>query len=230
MPRLAERTRRRILDCAYELFYRKGFHRVGVDEIAALAGVTKRTLYYHFESKDELLTAVLDLHHELALARIRKHQDRYSGDAEDILALLFAELAKWSKKPGWTGTGFTRLVMELADLPGHPARAVARRHKAAVEAWYAELFTKARITAPMERAREVALLAEGATALILIHGDRSYADTAAHAAKRLVRNSERETAHLGARSTGEPAGPQKRVRQSPKADTPVSNNRGSFRG
>ena len=58
MPRHAERTRRRILDAAYELFYRKGFARVGVDEMAAFAGLTKRTLYYHFKSKDELLAAV----------------------------------------------------------------------------------------------------------------------------------------------------------------------------
>ena len=207
MPRPAEKTRRHILDCAYELFYRKGFGRVGVDEIAASAGVTKRTLYYHFESKDELLAAVLELHHELALARIRN-----SGDAEDILVLLFAELAKWSKKPGWTGAGFTRLAMELADLPGHPARIVARRHKAAVEAWYAELFTKAHVASPLERAREVALLTEGATALILIHGDRSYANTAAHAAKRLVRNFERETAQLGAGSVIKLARPRKHFR------------------
>jgi AcrR family transcriptional regulator len=187
MSRPEGRTRRRILNSAYELFYRKGFSRVGVDEIAALAGLTKRTLYYHFKSKDELLASVLDLHHELALARIRKYEDRYSGKADSFLTVLFSELAKWSTKPGWTGAGFTRLVMELADLPGHPARAVAHRHKAAVEQWYAELFAKARISSPLERAREVALLAEGATALILIHGDRSYADTAARAAKRLVR-------------------------------------------
>ena len=186
MPRAAEKTRRRILDCAYELFYRKGFGRAGVDEIAASAGVTKRTLYYHFESKDELLAAVLNLHHELAFARIRKYHDRYSGDAADIVGLLFAELAKWSKKPGWTGAGFTRLVMELADLPGHPARAVARRHKATVEGWYTELLERAGVSSPGERAREIALLAEGTIALILIHGDQGYAETAARAAKRLV--------------------------------------------
>ena len=75
MPRPADRTRRRILDAAYDLFYRKGFGRVGVDEIAAVAGVTKRTLYYHFESKDELLASVLALHSELALARIRKYEE-----------------------------------------------------------------------------------------------------------------------------------------------------------
>jgi len=188
MAKSAEPTRRRILDAAYELFYRKGFGRVSVDEIAEFAGVTKRTLYYHFKSKDALLAAVLDLHHELAMARIRRWEERYSGDANEIIEVLFSELVKWSAKPGWTGAGFTRLVMELADLPGHPARAVAHRHKAAVEAWYTDLFAKAKVASPSERAREVALLVEGTTAPILIHGDRSYADAAARAAKRLIRN------------------------------------------
>jgi AcrR family transcriptional regulator len=186
MPRPAERTRRRILDAAYELFYRKGFTRVGVDEIAASAGVTKRTLYYHFESKDALLASVLELLHELSFARIRKWESRYSGNATEVVGVLFSELARWSAKPGFTGAGFTRIVMELADLPGHPARRIASRHKAAVEAWYAELLTKAGVLLPSERAREVMLLVEGATALILIHGDRGYADAAARAALKLI--------------------------------------------
>src|SRR5579871_2346670 len=171
MPRNREPTRRRILDAAYELFYRMGFGRVGVDEVAAFARVTKRTLYYHFRSKDELLAAMLERHHELALARVSKHADRYRGDADDMLTVLFAELARWSAKPGWTGAGFTRLAMELADLPGHPARAIAKRHKAALEAWWTTLLDKAGISSASERAREVALLMEGATALVLIHGD-----------------------------------------------------------
>src|SRR5271170_7783427 len=115
-------------------------------------------------------------------------EERYSGDVNEIVEVLFSELVKWSAKPGWTGAGFTRIVMELADLPRHSARAVAHRHKAAVEAWYTDLFAKAKVASPSERAREVALLVEGTTAPILIHGDRSYADAAARAAKRLIRN------------------------------------------
>jgi len=186
VPRPADQTRHRIIDTAYALFYRSGFGGVSVDNIAAAAGVTKRTLYYHFKSKDHLLESVLEVQGELALARIRKREPCYSGNSDEILSILFSDLAKWSATPGWTGAGFTRLVMELADLPGHPARAVAHRHKAALEAWWTGLLRKAGVAAPAERAREVMLLMEGAMAMILIHGDRNYADAAARAAKELV--------------------------------------------
>jgi len=55
VPRSGQATRQRILDAAYEFFRRSGFTRVSMDEIAAATVVTKRTLYYHFESKDALL-------------------------------------------------------------------------------------------------------------------------------------------------------------------------------
>jgi AcrR family transcriptional regulator len=165
-----EQTRRRIIDNAYTLFYRSGFGRVSVDNIAAAAGVTKRTLYYRFKSKDQLLESVLEVQGELALTRIRKREPRYSGSADEILSVLYSDLAKWSATPGWTGAGFTRLVMELADLPGHPARVVARRHKAALEAWWTGRLRKAGVASPS----------------VLIHGDRHYADAAARAAIRLV--------------------------------------------
>jgi AcrR family transcriptional regulator len=120
MTKDSQVTRRRILDAAYELFYRKGFGRVGVDEIAASAGITKRTLYYHFQSKDDLLASVLDLHSELALARIRKYEDRYSGSAGEILDVLFAELARWSQSPPGPGPGLRASPWSLPTCPVTP--------------------------------------------------------------------------------------------------------------
>jgi len=186
MPRAADVTRRRILDAAYVQFYRKGFARVSVDEIAAAAKITKRTLYYHFESKDELLAAVLDAQHGLALATFRGWTDKLTGNANQIVDVMFTELAIWSAKPRWSGSGFTRLAMELADLPGHPARAAARTHKTMVEAHLAEVLRKVGVPACKQRAREIYLLLEGATCLILIHGDRGYANAAAEAARKLL--------------------------------------------
>lgn len=189
MARTAEQTRRRIIDAAYGLFYRKGFLRVGVDAIAETAGVTKRTLYDHFTSKDELLRAVLEFHRQLALVLIENWGTHLAGDVDDMLDSLFSELAQWASRPRWAGAGFTRLTMELADLPGHPARAIARRHKAEVEAWLARELARRGLDAPSARAREIAILLEGSTALMLVHGDRTIAAAAAGAAKQLVREA-----------------------------------------
>jgi AcrR family transcriptional regulator len=186
MPRSAAITRRRIIDAAYELFYRQGFARVSVDRIAAEAGVTKRTLYAHFDSKDQLLGAVLELQHGLALERIRDWSARLSGGVDTLLTALFADLASWAARPRWAGAGFTRLVMELADLPGHPARAIARRHKAAIEAWLGAELSRRRVRHAARRARQLMLLLEGCQVLMLIQGDKRYAEAAAQAAIRLV--------------------------------------------
>jgi AcrR family transcriptional regulator len=186
MPRSSARTREQILDAAYLLFRSRGFTRVSMDEIAAASKLTKRTLYYHFRSKDALLAAMLEAQHELALAAFKTFGERLSGSPDAIIDGLFKELAAWSDRPRFAGSGFTRLVIELADLRGHPARLIARRHKAMLESHLAELLARAGVDEPRERAREVWLLSEGAISLILVHNDRSYAAAAAVAAKRLL--------------------------------------------
>jgi len=186
MPRHGAETRRKIIDTAYEVFYKGGFARAGVDAIADTAGITKRTLYYHFDSKDALLAAVLEAQHELVLTRIQRWATQAQGNTAKVVEILFAEFKAWAKRPGWRGSGFTRATMELADMPGHPARAAAHRHKAAVEDWLAEQFAQGGVRGSRDLARQIMLLIEGCHSLILIHGDTSYADTACAAARLLV--------------------------------------------
>jgi AcrR family transcriptional regulator len=203
VPRSSEATRTRILDAAYGLFRRRGYTRVSMDEIAAATAVTKRTLYYHFRSKDELLAAVLETQHRLALAAFRTFGDSLGGSPEAIVDTLFRDLAAWADKPRWAGSGFTRLVVELADLPGHPARVIARRHKAMLEAHLAELLARANVASPRETAREIWLLSEGAISLMLVHRDRSYAAAAALAAKKLLRLNAAKRSSGAARPAGQ---------------------------
>jgi AcrR family transcriptional regulator len=205
MPRSSGQTRKRILDAAYRLFRRQGYSRVSMDEIAAATRVTKRTLYYHFESKDQLLAHVLEAQHQLALAAFKTFGDRLSGSPEAIIDGLFRELAVWADRPRWAGSGFTRLVIELADLPGHPARLIARRHKAILEAHLAELLARSGVERAAEIAREVWLLSEGAISLILVHGDRGYAAAAARAAQTLLLCPSQRRSRLRRRPPPRPA-------------------------
>ena len=155
--------------------------------------MTKRTLYDHFDSKDALIAAALERQEALALDRVEGWGADVEGDAVALVETIFVNLADWAADPDWQSSGFTRAAMELAGLPGHPARAVARRHKAAVEGWFAERFREAGCREPAVLAREIMLLLEGCLSLMLLHGDRSYADTARNAARRLVQDDSRPT-------------------------------------
>jgi hypothetical protein len=115
-----------------------------------------------------------------------------SNDAGAIIAGIFTTLTEWASGPRWSASGFTRVAMELANLPGHPARVIAKRHKAHMEKNLATMFSDCGVTAARERAREVWLLAEGAMIMILIHGDVRYSDAAAAAARKLLAASGRK--------------------------------------
>ena len=188
MPRNPAATRTRIYAAAYALFYRKGFQRTSLDDIAAKAGVTKRTLYYHVRSKDDLGGAMLTHQHRSVLAEMA----RWMGDAASARQLvdqLFDSVARWGASAGkrhWTGSGFTRMAMELADLPGHPARVATRRHKSAVQAELARRLAACGARNAEDIAAQLQLLLEGAMILMLIHGDARYARLAAAAARRLI--------------------------------------------
>ncbi len=180
-------TRKHIMDAAYVLFRRRGYARVNVDEIAEAAGVAKRTLYSHFDSKDALLEAVLEAQHEMTAAAFQSFGRKLVGAPEDVVRMFFSELKRWSAEPNWSGAGFTRLAMELADLPGHPARRIARAHKTLMRELLAETLKGAGLENADAAARKIWILCEGAMALMLIHGDGGYCDAAEEAALAAIR-------------------------------------------
>src|ERR1700757_3837598 len=57
--RLTDRKRQAIVDAAIAEFRSSGFDATSMDKIAATAGVSKRTVYNHFPSKDELFAQIL---------------------------------------------------------------------------------------------------------------------------------------------------------------------------
>jgi len=58
--RKGDKTRRRLLDAAFEVICRKGFQSAGLNEILELAGLTKGAIYHHFRDKTALGYAVVE--------------------------------------------------------------------------------------------------------------------------------------------------------------------------
>lgn len=188
MPRDSTATRTRIYAAAYALFYREGFQRTSLDDIAAKAGVTKRTLYYHVRSKDALAGAMLEHQHAFVLQEMARWMGAATS-AGKMVEQLFDSVERWMAGTGkrrWSGSGFTRMAMELADLPGHPARVATSKHKSAVEAELARRLAACGTRNAGDAAAQLQMLLEGAMTLMLIHGDVRYAKLAAAAARRLV--------------------------------------------
>ncbi len=70
MVRRGREVREHMLYVAKDLFLEEGFERASMDEIAARAGVSKRTVYAHFERKELLYLAVIELVRALVLKRL----------------------------------------------------------------------------------------------------------------------------------------------------------------
>lgn len=79
-------NREKILRCALELFYHKGYDAVGIQEICQSAGITKPTLYHYFGSKYGLLEVLLE--HELSgfLSRLSENARFLNGIEESLTA------------------------------------------------------------------------------------------------------------------------------------------------
>lgn len=186
MPKDSAPTRRTILDAGFQLFFKRGYARVSMDDIAAGAGLTKRTLYYHFNSKDELVGAVLRGQHEQTLQQFEGWVDPVAQTPVEFSDSLFEKLALWSQTPDWRGSGYTRLALELADLPGHPARLAAKIHKTAIEAWLSRQLELRHADNFEDKAQAMAVLLEGAMTLALVHGNPSYIETARTNARTIL--------------------------------------------
>jgi AcrR family transcriptional regulator len=191
-------TQERIVFAASKLFYAEGIGRVSVDAVAEKAGVTKRTLNYHFKSKDDLIAAYLDARDQPNLKLMAGWFAEAGGGLGDKIAAIFSQLARTARHPKWKGCGFLRTTAELAAMPGHPAVRIGARHKAGFETWLSGEIAAAGLADANMLAREILLLLDGAFSASLVHRDPSYFEAAGHAAAALTKfrlqQAERSTA------------------------------------
>jgi AcrR family transcriptional regulator len=163
-------ARERILRASQELFRDQGINGTGLDQLCAVAEVSKRTLYQHFAGKDTLIAEHLRRFDPDVLPEVFERSDL--TPRERLLAVfdIHSPLCP-----------FIAASVEIPD-PGHPARLYARDYKKAFAARLTEAAREAGATNPEQLGEQLALLLDGASARSRVLDTDTLATAAAIAA------------------------------------------------
>ena len=170
----------RILESADRLFYLRGIRAVGVDTIAAEIGISKRTLYNHFPSKDELIAAYLR----------RRFNTTPASDkppAEQILG-TFDSLERRFASKDFRGCPFVNAVAELG-AEDKAVKKIAIAFKESRRLWFRGLLVQLGVADADSLAIQLTLLVDGSIAQDLVRDDPSMARAAKEAARVLLGNA-----------------------------------------
>lgn len=122
-----DNTRERLIDSALKLFLSQGIYITGVTTIAAMAGVTKMTLYSHFPSKDALIVACLEERdrrwREEVARTLAEHPDPVSG-----MLAFFDLYQRFLLRDSERGCLFVNSAAEFPQF-SHPVHLAVSRHK-----------------------------------------------------------------------------------------------------
>jgi len=167
----------RILETADRLFYLKGIRAIGVDTIAAEIGISKRTLYNHFPSKDALISAYLE-------RRFVQPRPSDKSPVEQILGTFDSLERRFSAKD-FRGCPFVNAVAEMG--PGDKSvKKIAIDFKESRRLWFRDLLVKLGVADAEGLATQLVLLVDGSIAQDLVRDDPKMARAAKEAARVLL--------------------------------------------
>ncbi|WP_153346508.1 TetR/AcrR family transcriptional regulator [Nocardia aurantia] len=157
----AASPRERLLAAAARLFHEQGVH-IGVDTLCRAAGVSKRSMYKLFNSKDELVAASLEGVAPDYRAALLPPDDDNRSPRERILH-VFEQLEHLEPIQQFRGCPYVAAAVQLKS-PEHPASVVARRHKDGLTAFFRYEAERAGAHDPDLLARRLTLVFDGASA------------------------------------------------------------------
>ncbi len=180
--------RQDLVDTAMELFSAHGYHGTGIDRIAEEAGVSKKTMYHHFRSKEELILAALKQYDGLFRNDFMKAVNKRGGTAYERLLAIFDVAHDWFSGDNFYGCMFINAVGEYSE-PNTAIRAVCKESKRLIFSYIEELAEAARIPDAQAVAASIAMLLEGSIVTAQVSGTSNAADTAKIAARVIIDNA-----------------------------------------
>ena len=161
-------SRERLLEAAATLTYRDGVN-IGVDALCKAAGVSKRSMYQLFESKDELLAASLKERSAAFAAELLPTDDGRSP--RERILYVFERVESQAGAPDFQGCRYLAAQIELKDQT-HPASRVAHQIKANLTAFFRSEAERGGASDPDLLARQLSLVFDGASARAGIGADK----------------------------------------------------------
>ncbi len=179
-------TRQRLVEAAIRRFYRDGFRSVGMDQILADVGISKTAFYKHFESKEDLMLAALEMQHNWLQDTFRGMiRERGGPTAVGQLYALLDVVEMIIGSDEFQGCIFVNVAMEF-PLMHEPAHVAASQNKQAIEDFVYQLGVEAGAGDPRALAQELCLVMEGAYVTRHVTGNKQIIDIARGVAKLVI--------------------------------------------
>jgi AcrR family transcriptional regulator len=176
-------ARERLLASADALFYAEGVQSVGIDRVIEHAGVAKASLYNLFGSKEGLVRAYLEARHDGTTSLISSAIELHRNPRRRILAVFEAQ-AQVFAQPGFRGCAF---VAAFAEAPvGGRVQESAVEYRTWMRALFVDLAEQARAADPLELARQLQIIYDGAMIAAWMDHDPPIASSSRAAAEALI--------------------------------------------
>ncbi|MGH1543798.1 MAG: TetR/AcrR family transcriptional regulator [Arenicella sp.] len=182
------RKRQELIDTAITLFSKNGFHATGIDLIAKEANVSKKTMYNHFRSKEELTLAALKHHDALFRNNFMKSVNQLSESPLRRLLGIFEVAHHWFSDNNFYGCMFINAIGEYSNKDT-PIRRACQDFKTQMTSYVEETAAAANIKNPGILAEKLALLLEGSIVTAQVAGKPDSAETAKAMAKVLIKDA-----------------------------------------
>jgi AcrR family transcriptional regulator len=179
-------TRQRLIEAAVRRFYRDGFRNVGIDQVFTEVGISKTAFYKHFESKDDLMLAALEMQNGWLQETFRTMiRERGGPTAIAQLHAVLDVVELIIESDDYQGCIFVNVAMEF-PLPHEPAHVAASQNKQAMENIVLALAEEASADDPQALAKELCLIMEGAYVTRQVTGNKDTINIARRVARLVI--------------------------------------------
>jgi AcrR family transcriptional regulator len=180
-------VKEKILQTARRLFCQVGFHATGITRILDESGVSRRSLYTHYGSKENLLKAVFQEEANIWFRWFNYDLPQMECSPSERILMLFDLMQDWFDSEDFFGCVFINAVAEHEKSNGW-IQEVASNYRDEISAKFQEMVAESGVKDPETVTEKLNLLIDGAIVGAMITGNGEIAQIGKLAARDILRN------------------------------------------